>query len=107
MGHSHRFGPASFTSDLPQLADIPSSVACSKVLLADLGCVRASGDSLRAERCETTPGRLGARVIASIRVAFRHRNDVGTQDEGTFAAQWLAYALPCQRFANTLTGICA
>ena len=42
MGHSHRFGPASFTSDLPQLADIPSSVACSKVLLADLGCVRAS-----------------------------------------------------------------
>ena len=54
---------------------------------------------------KTTPGRLGARVIAPIRVAFRHRNDVGTQDEGTFAAQWLAYALPCQRFANTLTGI--
>ncbi|SIO31614.1 hypothetical protein [Bradyrhizobium sp. Ash2021] len=53
---------------------------------------------------KTTPGRLGARVIAPIRVAFRHRNDVGTQDEGTFAAQWLAYALPCQRFANTLTG---
>src|SRR5450759_3611479 len=56
---------------------------------------------------KTTPGRLGARVIAPIRVAFRQRNDVGTQDEGTFAAQWLAYALPCQRFANTLTGICA
>ena len=53
---------------------------------------------------KTTPGRLGARVIAPIRVAFRHRNDVGTQDEGTFAAQWLAYALPCQRYANTLTG---
>src|SRR3954447_10536316 len=30
---------------------------------------------------KTTPGRLGARVIAPIRVAFRHRNDVGTQDE--------------------------
>jgi len=56
---------------------------------------------------KTTPGRLGARVIAPFRVAFRHRNDVGTQDEGTFAAQWLAYALPCQRFANTLAGICA
>ena len=56
---------------------------------------------------KTTPGRLGARVIAPIRVAFRHRNDVGTRDEGTFAAQWLAYALPCQRFANTLAGICA
>ena len=42
---------------------------------------------------KTTPGRLGARVIAPIRVAFRQRNDVGSQDEGTFAAQWLAYAL--------------
>ena len=44
----------------------------------------------------TTPGRLGARTIAPIRVAFRQQNDVGTRDEGTFAAQWLAYALPCQ-----------
>ena len=25
----------------------------------------------------------------------------------TFAAQWLAYALPCQRFAEALTGNCA
>src|SRR5271169_2210055 len=55
----------------------------------------------------TTPGRLGARAIAPIRVAFRQQNDVGTQDEGTFAAQWLAYALPCQRFADALAGICA
>ena len=55
----------------------------------------------------TTPGRMGARTIAPIRVAFRQRNDVGTQDEGTFAAQWLAYALPCQRFADALKGICA
>ena len=55
---------------------------------------------------KTTPGRLGARVIAPIRVAFRQRNDVGTRDEGTFAAQWLAYALPCQRFADALAGIC-
>src|SRR6266404_5230065 len=56
---------------------------------------------------KTTPGRLGARVIAPIRVAFRQRNDVGTRDEDTFAAQWLAYALPCQRFADALAGICA
>jgi hypothetical protein len=55
----------------------------------------------------TTPGRLGARNIAPIRVAFRQPNDVGTREEGTFAAQWLAYALPCQRFADALTGICA
>ena len=56
---------------------------------------------------KTTPGRLGARVIARIRVAFRHRNDVGTRDEGTFAAQWLAYQFSRQRFADALAGICA
>jgi hypothetical protein len=43
---------------------------------------------------KTTPGRLGARVIAPIRVAFRHRNDLGTQDEGTFAAEWLGLCAP-------------
>jgi hypothetical protein len=53
----------------------------------------------------TTPGRLGARDIAHIRIAFRQRNDVGARDEGTFAAQWLACALPCQRFADALAGI--
>jgi hypothetical protein len=55
----------------------------------------------------TTPDRLSARDIAHIRIAFRQRNDVGARDEGTFAAQWLAYALPCQRFADALAGICA
>jgi hypothetical protein len=55
----------------------------------------------------TTPGRLGARDIAPIRIAFRQRNDVGAREEGTFAAQWLACALPCQRFADALAGNCA
>ncbi len=54
----------------------------------------------------TTPGRLGARDIAPIRVAFRSVNGVGARDM-PFAAQWLAYALPCQRFADALAGICA
>ena len=39
-----------------------------------------------------------------IRVAFRQQNDVGARDEGTFAAQWLAYALLCQRFEEALAG---
>ena len=52
----------------------------------------------------TTPGRLGARGIASIRIAFRQRNNVGTRNEGTFAAQWLACVLPRQRFAVALAG---
>src|SRR5207245_3749678 len=36
------------------------------------------------------------------RVAFRARNSVGTRGLA-FAAQWLAYALPCRRFAGVLT----
>ena len=58
-------------------------------------------------RVKNIAGFLGARTIAPIRVDFRQRNDVGTQDEGAFAAQWLACALPCQRFADALAGFCA
>ena len=50
----------------------------------------------------TAPGRTGARIEAPVRIAFRQRNSVGTRDEPTFAAQWLAYAIPCRRFANIL-----
>ena len=55
----------------------------------------------------TTPGRLGARVIAPIRVAFRIRNGVGTRDKNLCEAQWLACVLPYRRFAAALTGDCA
>src|SRR5450755_4642320 len=76
--------------------------AASMLALADHETSRfPSKERAHLPVSKTTPGRLGARVIAPFRVAFRHRNDVGTQDEGTFAAQWLAYALLCQRFANT------
>ena len=49
----------------------------------------------------TTPGRPGARDVASVRVAFRARNSVGTRGLA-FAAQWLAYALPYRRFVAVL-----
>jgi hypothetical protein len=52
----------------------------------------------------TAPGRTGARVNAPVRIAFRQQNSVGTRDEPTFAAQWLAYAIPYRRFASVLTG---
>jgi len=52
----------------------------------------------------TTPDQEDARAIASPCVAFRIENGVGIRNVITFAAQWLAYALPCQRFADTLTG---
>ena len=55
----------------------------------------------------TTPGRPGARNSAPVRVAFRLQNSVGTRDDVDFAAQWLAYALPCRRFADVLADACA
>jgi hypothetical protein len=50
----------------------------------------------------TTPGRT-ARDNTPVHVAFRVYEHVGTRDNLVFAAQWLAYALPCRRFAVTLT----
>ena len=55
----------------------------------------------------TTPGRPGARTHAPVRVAFRDLKRVGARNKTPFAAQWLAYALPCRRFACTLTNACA
>jgi hypothetical protein len=50
----------------------------------------------------TAPGCPGARAAAPRHVAFRLTNGVGTRNSCTFAAQWLAYALPCRRFAVAL-----
>ncbi len=51
----------------------------------------------------TTPGRADTRADASIHVAFREYEHVGTRIAQAFAAQWLACVLPCRRFADTLT----
>ncbi len=51
----------------------------------------------------TTPGRAGTRADAPVRVAFRFENSVGTRDNSSFAAQWLAYAHPYRRFTPALT----
>ena len=52
----------------------------------------------------TTPGHTDARTSAPVRVAFRPFNSVGTRNHVSFAAQWLAYALPYRRFARALAG---
>lgn len=46
----------------------------------------------------TTPGRPSTGASVLMRVAFRLANNVGTRNHDYFAAQWLAYALPCRRF---------
>ena len=50
----------------------------------------------------TTPGWAGTRDDVPVHVAFRDSDHVGTRDFLAFAAQWLAYALPYRRFADTL-----
>jgi len=55
----------------------------------------------------TALGRAGTRNNALTHVAFRQRYGVGTQDDVDFAAQWLAYAIPCRRFADVLADTCA
>jgi hypothetical protein len=50
----------------------------------------------------TTPGRSDLAMVRPKRVAFRARNSVSAR-RLAFAAQWLAYALPCRRFAGVLT----
>ncbi len=55
----------------------------------------------------TAPGRPGARNSAPVRLAFRQQNGVGAREDANFAAQWLAYAIPCRRFACILADTCA
>ena len=55
----------------------------------------------------TAPGRADTRNNVPVHIAFRQQNGVGTQKKADFAAQWLAYAIPCRRFAETLAGNCA
>jgi hypothetical protein len=55
----------------------------------------------------TALGRAGARNSAPVHIAFRLQNSVGAQNKADFAAQWLAYALPCRRFADVLADNCA
>ena len=50
----------------------------------------------------TTPGRPRTRDSARERLAFRFRNSVGIRGGGSFSARWLAYTLPCRRFACLL-----
>ena len=51
----------------------------------------------------TTPGPAGARASAPVGFAFHSGDSVGTRDKYSVAAQLLAYAYPCQRFAPHLT----
>ena len=55
----------------------------------------------------TALGRAGTRNSVPVHVAFRQRYGAGARNDVDFAAQWLAYALPCRRFADVLADNCA
>ena len=52
----------------------------------------------------TTPGRRALALTRPFVLPSVYGNGVGTRDYRPFAAQWLACALPCRRFAGTLAG---
>ena len=55
----------------------------------------------------TTPGHPVARDYALGRFAFRYTHSVGTRDQFSIVAQWLACTYPCRRFADILADACA
>src|SRR5215831_8945253 len=55
----------------------------------------------------TTPGRPSARVGALGHIAFHYTDSVGTRDQFSIAAQWLACTFPYRRFADILADACA
>jgi hypothetical protein len=55
----------------------------------------------------TTPGRPSACVGALGHIAFRYTDSVGTRNQFSIAAQWLACTFPCLRFADILADACA
>ena len=55
----------------------------------------------------TTPGHPGARDCALRRFAFRYTDSVGTRNQFSIVAQWLACTYPCRRFADILADACA
>jgi hypothetical protein len=55
----------------------------------------------------TTPGCPSARVGALGHIAFRYTDSVGTRNQFSIAAQWLACTFPCRRFADILANACA
>ena len=55
----------------------------------------------------TTPGHPRACACARRCIAFRYTDSVGTRNQFSFAAQWLACTYPCRRFADILADACA
>jgi hypothetical protein len=71
--------------------------------------IRAEAAKQRAHMpgSTTTSGHPGARDCALRRFAFRYTDRVGTRNQLSIVAQWLACTYPCRRFADILADACA
>src|SRR5262249_9470927 len=88
-----------------RLLTFPMRTAADKHTLAAAECGTSRfplRELLRMPGSSTTPSRAHARISASAHVAFRAVHGVGARVEVTFAAQWLACALPYRRFVPAL-----
>src|SRR5450830_1686120 len=54
----------------------------------------------------TTPGCPSA-CVGALGIAFRYTDSVGTRNQFSIAAQWLACTFPYRRFADILADACA
>jgi hypothetical protein len=46
-------------------------------------------------------------LTEGLQISYANVRRVGIRDDKAFVAQWLAYALPCRRFAGILADACA
>ena len=75
---------------------------------SDVGSPGSRARSMRA--CQVLrPRRVrpSACVDALGHIAFHYTDSVGTRNQFSIAAQWLACTFPCRRFADILTDACA
>ena len=91
---------------------LPDADQCSTTQLTRCwSTVRSPGSRTRSVRtCQVLRPRRAGRALAlacPCRFAFRCSNVVGTRDDSFSRLNSLAYALPCQRFADALADACA
>src|ERR1051326_918301 len=96
-------GPTSHLRASPASAFAPSRCGPGHVPMVGRGISRFPHEErTHMPGSPTAPSRPDACDSASVRIAFRLAQSVGVSGSASFAAQWLAYAFPCRRFAPVL-----
>ena len=91
------------SASAPRLPDADQTAHRGPVAGREISRFPRRGACVHARVCDHAGPTGGSRKRLR-RVAFRPRNGVGTRDNRTFVAQWLACTSPCRRFARALAG---